>query len=149
MATTSKPSTLYILYNADASLLGKLNYGYRKICTPSSAENPACAACDITHGGLSLNETPEWSTAKKSIEADGVKVTQWHRDEMSKELRTWFEGSGAKYPAIVRSSEKEGGEAYELVLGREELAGCGGDPHVLVKKLRGKGVLNNGETASL
>ena len=37
-------NTLYILYNADASIMGKLKYGYRKICK-STEENPACAAC--------------------------------------------------------------------------------------------------------
>jgi len=26
--------TLYIIYNADASILGKLNYGYRKLTAP-------------------------------------------------------------------------------------------------------------------
>jgi hypothetical protein len=94
--------TLYVLYNADASVLGKLKYSYRKICT-SSEENPACAACkskteglmarligcagDITHGGLSLNETPAWKDAKKQIETEsGCKVVQWHRDELSPEV---------------------------------------------------------------
>lgn len=93
---------LYILYNADASVMGKLKYGYRKICK-SSEDNPACAACaflqirharhdlltlqgDITHGGLSLQETPAWITAKEAIEIEsGLKVVQWHRDELSPE----------------------------------------------------------------
>jgi hypothetical protein len=38
--------TLYVLYNADASVMGKLRYTYRKICT-SSEDNPACAACRL------------------------------------------------------------------------------------------------------
>lgn len=38
------PRTLYVLYNADASIMGKLKYGYRKLCK-SSEDNPACAAC--------------------------------------------------------------------------------------------------------
>jgi len=100
--------TLYVLYNADASIMGKLRYGYRKICH-SSEDNPACAACmllqcflvsllrnseslicagDITHGGLSLNETPAWIEAKEEIEAEsGFKVVQWHRDELSEKVR--------------------------------------------------------------
>ncbi|KAF2865064.1 hypothetical protein BDV95DRAFT_613022 [Massariosphaeria phaeospora] len=78
--------TLYILYNADASIMGKLKYGYRKICH-SSEDNPACAACDITHGGLSLQETPAWVEAKAVIEAEsGCKVVQWHRDELADEV---------------------------------------------------------------
>jgi hypothetical protein len=41
---------------------------------------------DITHGGLSLKETPAWLEAKKEIEASGCKVVQWHRDELSDEV---------------------------------------------------------------
>lgn len=80
--------TLYILYDADASVMGKITYAYRNIkgnpdCTP------ACAACDITHGGLSLKETEAWVEAKKRIEADsGMKVVQWHRDEIAPKVAT-------------------------------------------------------------
>jgi hypothetical protein len=74
--------TLYIVYNADASIMGKLKYGYRKITCPEDAE-AECAACEITHGGLSLKETPAWMETKKEIEAANVKVVQWHRDELS------------------------------------------------------------------
>lgn len=43
---------------------------------------------DITHGGLSLQETPQWVETKKVIEAEsGCKVVQWHRDELSDEVR--------------------------------------------------------------
>jgi hypothetical protein len=91
MATSSK--TLYIVYNADATIMGKIRYGYRKITCPEDAE-PTCAACEITHGGLSLKETPEWVTAKTQIEASSaLKVVQWHRDELSSEVsedRTLF-----------------------------------------------------------
>ena len=77
-------SILYILYNADASVLGKLNYSYRKLT--ASKDKPACSACDITHGGLHLDETPAWKEAKAEIERDGeggVRVRQMHRDELS------------------------------------------------------------------
>lgn len=60
--------TLYILYNADASMMGKLQYGYRKMSSKKDNE-PECAACDITHGGLSLKESPSWIQAKKEIES--------------------------------------------------------------------------------
>jgi hypothetical protein len=44
-------------------------------------------AGDITHGGLSLNETPAWLEAKKVIEAEsGYQIVQWHRDELSEEV---------------------------------------------------------------
>lgn len=77
------PPTLFILYNADASVLGKLNYGYRKLT--SSKNNPACAACDITHGGLHLEETVEWKKVKQEI-ANDVDLKQLHRDELGVEV---------------------------------------------------------------
>ena len=77
--------TLYILYNADASLMGKVKYSYKKICRTDG--NPECAACQITHGGLSLNETPDWQKAKQQIETEeSMKVVQWHRDELSDQV---------------------------------------------------------------
>ena len=79
------PPTLYILYNADGSLLGKLHYGYRKLTAPK--DKPACSACDITHGGLHLDETAGWKEAKAEITKSGdVEVKQLHRDEMTKEV---------------------------------------------------------------
>ena len=82
----SPNQTLYVLYNADATVMGKLRYGYRKITCPKDA-GPECAACEITHGGLSLKETPSWLEVKKEIEGStGVKVVQWHRDELSPQV---------------------------------------------------------------
>ena len=79
------PSTLYILYNANGSILGKLHYGYRKLTAPK--DKPVCAACDITHGGLHLDETTEWKETKTEITKSGdVEVTQLHRDEMTGEV---------------------------------------------------------------
>lgn len=54
-------STLYVLYNADASVMGKLKYGYRKICN-SSEENPACAACKLRSEGAIALLTPSKAT---------------------------------------------------------------------------------------
>ena len=79
------PPTLYILYNANSSLLGKLHYGYRKLTAPK--DKPACSACDITHGGLHRDETPGWKEVKAEITKSGdVEVKQLHRDEMTKEV---------------------------------------------------------------
>ena len=80
--------TLYILYNADASVMGKLSYGYKKL-TNKDKDKPTCAACDITHGGLSLDETSQWKAAKKELVESGVvkDVKQFHRDELDQEVR--------------------------------------------------------------
>ncbi|KAL8822163.1 MAG: hypothetical protein Q9170_008401, partial [Blastenia crenularia] len=65
------PPTLYIIYNASASIMGKLSYGYRKL-TNTDKCNPTCAACDITHGGLHLDETAQWKAAKASMLESGA-----------------------------------------------------------------------------
>lgn len=78
------PPILYILYNATASPLGKLNYAYRKLSSTSS--NSPCSACDLTHGGLRLTETAQWSATKKRVSAD---VQQLHRDEAPQEVCTF------------------------------------------------------------
>ena len=58
-------------------------------------------AGDITHGGLSLKETPAWVETKKAIEAEsGYHIVQWHRDELSEEVRGddgIFRVLGSKY----------------------------------------------------
>ncbi len=79
--------TIYILYNADASVMGKLSYGYKKI-TNKDKDKPTCAACDITHGGLSLDETSQWKAAKAELVQSGAvrEVKQFHRDELDAEV---------------------------------------------------------------
>lgn len=74
--------TLSILYNADASILGKLGYSYFKLTSPKDC-GPAYAACNITYGGLHLDETPEWKEVKREVAArSGMEVKQLHRDEL-------------------------------------------------------------------
>lgn len=79
--------TLFILYNADASVMGKLSYGYKKL-TNKDKDKPTCAACDITHGGLSLDETSQWKAAKADLlDSGAVKdIKQFHRDELDHEV---------------------------------------------------------------
>lgn len=82
---TISPNTLYILYNANASVMGKLSYGYRKLTC--AKDKPACAACDITNGGLSLEQTPAWKEVKGEIQRERkVEVRELHRDELSSEV---------------------------------------------------------------
>ena len=69
--------------------MGKLKYGYRKISCPKDAP-PECAACEITHGGLHVNETAEWAEAKKELLKGGLAVVQSHRDEVGAEVRFLF-----------------------------------------------------------
>lgn len=102
------PPTLYILYNADASVMGKLSYSYRKL-TSKDPDKPACAACDITHGGLHLDETSQWKTAKAEIVGSGAvkEVKQLHRDELDKEV--WLHYSHLSLLAIPPLPRTGGG----------------------------------------
>jgi hypothetical protein len=98
MASPSK--TLYIIYNATGTIMGKLSYGYKKINCPKDAD-PICAACEITHGGLSLKETPGWVAAKSEIEAEGIKVvcnegTGLHNLLMNTNIRNLAQRLGEK-----------------------------------------------------
>ena len=79
--------TLYILYNANASVLGKISYGYKHI-TCSKPDDPTCAACEITHGGLSLKETDAWKAAKQQMrEIDPeLDIKQQHKDEIDPQV---------------------------------------------------------------
>lgn len=86
MSDTANSTRIFVLYNAKASLLGKLSYGYRKLCAP--ADDSPCAACDLTHGGLKLQESEEWKATKAKIPAT---VEQRHIDELTSEVRNVIE----------------------------------------------------------
>ena len=80
-ARTSEEPRIFILYNAKASFLGKITYGYRKLTCPPT-DSP-CAACDLTHGGLRLDESKEWTATKDKIPAQ---ILQLHQDELTPEV---------------------------------------------------------------
>ncbi|KAL8692677.1 MAG: hypothetical protein Q9218_002350 [Villophora microphyllina] len=128
------PPSLYILYNADASVMGKLSYGYRKL-TSKDPDKPACAACDITHGGLRLDETAQW----KSVKADFVKsgavkeVKQLHRDELDTETKAFVQSQSLQYPMVL--AQREAGE-LRVVMDEKQLAGFKGDSHAFLQILK-------------
>ncbi|KAL8764543.1 MAG: hypothetical protein Q9209_007974 [Squamulea sp. 1 TL-2023] len=128
--------TLYILYNADASIMGKLSYGYRKL-TSRDPNKPACAACDITHGGLHLDETSQWKSAKAELVGSGAvkDVRQLHRDELDAEVRGFVQAQGLGYPMVLAKGE---GGGLRCVVSSEELAGFKGDPRVFMQRVREK-----------
>ena len=81
MSDTANDKRIFVLYNAKASFLGKLSYGYKKLCAP--ADDSHCAACDLTHGGLKLQESEKWKATKAKIPAT---VEQRHIDELTPEV---------------------------------------------------------------
>ena len=144
---STKPQ-LIIIYNADSTVRGKLNYAYKKLSS-SSKEEPICGACEITHGGLSLKEVPGWIKTKQDIEAKGFDVIQWHRDEIKSDVKEWIKENGIRYP-VVLSRTKPTVEDLKVVADTKELASCAGDATKLTEILSSKGVFENASsTASL
>ncbi|KAI4268664.1 MAG: hypothetical protein L6R38_007769 [Xanthoria sp. 2 TBL-2021] len=126
--------TLFILYNADASVMGKLSYGYKKL-TNKDKDKPTCAACDITHGGLSLDETSQWKAAKADLlDSGAVKdIKQFHRDELDHEIKEFVQSRGLQFPMVLARNE---GSDLRSVMSSEDLATFKGDPQTFMKKIR-------------
>ena len=134
MSTTTKQ--ILIIYNADSSLRGTIGYVCRKI-GGKKEDGPACAACEITHGGLSLNEVPNWKKAKEEIESRGWSAVQWHRDEVEPAVKKWIESNSVLYPVALA---REDGD-LRVVADKGELASCGGEAQKFVSMLQDKKVL--------
>ncbi|KAI4113248.1 MAG: hypothetical protein LQ345_005732 [Seirophora villosa] len=111
--------------------MGKLSYGYRKLTAKDPDNKPACAACDITHGGLHLEETAQWKAAKAEVVRSGAvaDVKQFHRDELD------GESQGLHFPMVLAKGE---GSGLRSVMSSEELATFKGDPQAFMQKLRQK-----------
>ncbi|KAI4085980.1 MAG: hypothetical protein LQ344_007951 [Seirophora lacunosa] len=128
--------------------MGKLSYGYRKLTAKDPDNKPACAACDITHGGLHLDETAQWKAAKAEVVRSGAvaDVKQFHRDELDGEMddgslsrllqtKTFVQSQGLHFPMVLAKGE---GSGLRSVMSSEELATFKGDPQAFMQKLRQK-----------
>lgn len=82
----SSTLTIYVLYNASASLWGKISFGVRRLSAVADGPS-ACGALDLTHGGLKSEEKPEWKDIKKRVPA---KVEQLFQDELPLEVSAIF-----------------------------------------------------------
>lgn len=146
MATTKQ---LLIIYNADSTIRGKLNYAYRKLSPSSNNQDPACAACDITHGGLSLKEVPGWTKTKNDIEAEGLQVVQWHRDEIEPDVKTWIGEQKIRYPVVLTRDGSKGTQDIKVVMDSAQLAQCAGDARRMVEILQEEKVLKGPKAPQL
>lgn len=70
--------TLFVIYNNSTSFLGKIGYNFRRM-SATAESGSACAASDLTHGGDTEHERPEWLELKKQIPAD---IQQLHYDKV-------------------------------------------------------------------
>ena len=131
--TTNSP-TLYIIYNASSTLLGKLNYVYRKQTCPDPSTNPACAACELTHGpSLSLRESSEWKTTKAHIKQ--ANIAQVHTDERPASLAQWMDRERVSAPAVVVETQPSD---FRMLVSSEELAQVSHDHREFLTLLRAR-----------
>jgi hypothetical protein len=133
--------TIYIIYNAKSTLLGKLNYVYRKASCPDPATNPACAACELTHGpSLSLSETQEWKQTKSRI--SNANVVQVHLDERPSSLFQWMKKHGVDTPAVIvestSGSNSVSDENFKALLTAEDLSRVRQDHEKFLEQLHSR-----------
>lgn len=86
-----------------------------------------------------MSESPKWVESKKEIEDSGVKVVQWHRDEISKSVQDYVKTNGIRYPAVLLG---EGDASYSSIMTNQDLNACSGDPKALVEELHKKGIIS-------
>jgi hypothetical protein len=107
------------VYDADGTVLGELAYVVGHVLGRRS-----CALCDITHGSLRRRPSFDEAAAQLPVPFDLL-----HRDERPPALTALTEG---RLPCVVA---EVAGEA-QILLGPDELARCGKDPHALVRAIR-------------
>jgi hypothetical protein len=107
------------IYDADGSLAGEIAYWIG-----ARFGRRHCALCDITHG--LVREKPEW---RRVLDRLPVEFTAVHLDELEPAVA---EASRGKVPCVVAVFEDG---STEVVIDREELESCGGDPRKLGRLL--------------
>lgn len=85
-----------------------------------------------------MSESPKWVEAKKEIEDSGIKVVQWHRDEISTTVEEYVKTNGIRYPAVLLG---EGDASFSSIMTNQDLNACAGDPKALVEELQKKEIL--------
>lgn len=139
---THNQPTLYIVYNAKSTLLGKVDYVYRKKTSSDPTSNPACAACELTHGpSLRLTESPAWTATKKRIHR--VTVSQVHTDERPPALAQWMDQAGVLQPAVIAATATDDNNNHHdfwVLLTSADLARVRGDHARFLELLQSRGV---------
>lgn len=100
---------LSMVYDADGTVLGEVRYVVGHLLGRAH-----CDLCDITHGGLRRKQAFD-----DLVGALPVPVEVLHRDEQPPELAAFTQG---RLACIVAHD----GGAMDVLVTREELAGCAG-----------------------
>ena len=106
------------IYDADGTIRGELAYLIGR--TRGTAH---CALCDITHGRL--RRRADFDDACREL---AVPLELCHRDEIDETVRA---AAGGSYPCIVGI----GAAGAWVVMDRDDLEACAGDPATLVEQL--------------
>lgn len=106
------------VYDADGTIRGELAYLIGR--TRGTAH---CALCDITHGRL--RRRADFDDARGKL---AVPLELCHRDEVDEAVRA---AAGWSYPCVVGI----GAAGASLVMGRDDLEACAGDPATFVERL--------------
>jgi hypothetical protein len=112
----AKITTLYGVYDADATILGELSYwlgariGVRH-----------CSLCDITHS--LFKQKAAWQDCVKELQENhGVKFHAYHRNDQPDQVRKVIAGN---YPAVV--AQDESGQ-FSLFMTDAEISQCDNSP---------------------
>ncbi|KAJ5489572.1 hypothetical protein N7539_004462 [Penicillium diatomitis] len=108
---------------------------------PDPATNPACAACELTHGpSLSLNESAEWKATKSKI--INANIVQVHLDERSNSLIQWMKQHGVGTPAVIIEAASGmigvNGEPFKILLGPEDISRVRTDHEEFLRMLQAR-----------
>ena len=96
---TNKSVELICVYDADGSLLGELNYLYKKIF-----QNFSCSMCDITHNFITTKK--KWKTGVQNCKYD---ISTYHLDDQPTLIK---ETTLNNTPCVVKV---EGGSSSILI----------------------------------
>lgn len=107
------------VYDADGTLTGELRYWIN-----ARLGRAHCALCDITHGTFS--ERSEWRSCRSELP---VPFVTYHRDDQPEAVRAVAEG-------VVPVVLAETAVGLVVLLGPEELEGCGGSVEAFDEALR-------------
>ncbi|KIV97851.1 hypothetical protein PV10_01556 [Exophiala mesophila] len=133
MASTPTQQTIYIVYSNSTKFFGQLAYGIRRMST--TVGSTPCPALELTHGGLSTTERPEWVEAKKSIP---IPIQQLHYDEIPSDLKKFIESNKYEYPCVVAKGGTSG--RFNVLLADSEISDYAEDPAKFVKILEYRAV---------
>jgi hypothetical protein len=115
---TARIERLIGVYDADGSVRGELAYVVGHLIGTRS-----CALCDISHGRLRRR-----SSFDEAIARLGVPFDLMHRDERPADLVD----IEAPLPYVAARV----GDATVVLLGRDDLIACAGDPELFVTRIR-------------